>query len=256
MANWQVSVAVLCSGLVLTFQLESTVDAQGVTQSVAPADLSGVWEHPVDFRAPRQKAAVIPYVAAYQTRYEQRLKQLADGKFDQGGLCTPPGMPQILSAIGQFEILNTPGRMTILYEYQSQIRRIYMNRRKHAPEVDVTMNGDSIGYWEGKSLVIDTTQLKDFSYLNSEGGPHSDQLHIRERLEVLDANDLIDHVVVEDPVAFKSSWAYDVSYRRIPKGILIDYECNENPRNPFQPEGSLGFTLEGGKTNEGVPQKP
>jgi hypothetical protein len=248
MAKGIVSVIGICMSAALAFQLVDSAIAGVSKQADTPPDLSGVWEHPIDFKAPPPKPAVIPYVAAYQSRYQQALKRLADGKFDLGGMCTLPGMPQILSTIGQFEILNTPGRMTILYEYQSQVRRIWLNRSKHAPEVDVTMNGDSIGHWEGKTLVIDTAQIKDFSYLNSQGGQHSDQLHILERLQVMGPDDLIDHVVVEDPIAFTAPWTYDVTYRRVPNGMLIDYECNENPRNPVQPDGSLGFTLEGGPT--------
>lgn len=247
MAKRMISIVGACIAA-MAFQLVGPAIARGAKQAETPPDLSGVWEHPIDFKAPPPKPAAIPYVAAYQSLYQQALKRLADGKFDLGGMCTPPGMPQILSTIGLFEILNTPGRMTMLYEYQSQVRRIWMNRSQHAPEVDVTMNGDSIGHWEGKTLVIDTTQIKDFSYLNSAGGPHSDQLYILEKLEVVGPNDLIDHVVVNDPIAFTAPWTYDITYRRVPNGILIDYECNENPRNPLQPDGSLGFTLEGGPT--------
>jgi hypothetical protein len=210
----------------------------------APPNLAGVWELRFDPMVLRQKPPAPPYVPEYRNIYEQKLALVRAGKLDLGGLCRPPGMPQISSLLGRMEIINAPaGRLTILYEYQSQIRRIYLNAR-HPEDVDPTMNGDSIAHWEGDTLVVHTTAIKDLAYLDPNQGPHSDALEVEERIHLPKRDTMQIDYKVTDPIALKEPWTYSKTFDRVPNGKLIDYYCNENPRNPVQEDGSLGFTFE------------
>jgi hypothetical protein len=208
----------------------------------AHPNLAGVWELHFDPRSPPPPAP--PYMPEYRKIYDQKLALVKAGKLDLGGLCTPPGMPQISSPIGQFEIIDAPaGRLTILYEFQSQIRRIYLNAR-HPEAVDPTMNGDSIAHWEGDTLVVHTTAIKNLAYLDVNAGPHSEALEVEERIRLPTPDSMQIDYKVTDPVALKEPWTYSRTFGRVPDGKLIDYYCNENPRNPVREDGSLGFTFD------------
>jgi len=225
--------------------LLSTLSVSAIAQA-APPDLSGVWQPQLDPARLRQgprPSSGPSYQAEYRKIYEQNLALVKAGKLDLGGMCTPPGMPQISSSIGLLEIINAPaGRLTVLYEYQSQIRRIYLNAR-HPADVDPTMNGDSIAHWEGNTLVVHTTAIKDLAYLDANLGPHSDALEVEERIHLTKPDTMQIDYKVTDPVALKEPWTYSRTFDRVPNGKLIDYYCNENPRHPVREDGSLGFTF-------------
>jgi hypothetical protein len=225
--------------------LLSALSASAITQA-APPDLSGVWQPhfgPMVLQQGPRPSSGPPYLPEFRKTYEQKLALVKAGKLDLGGLCTPPGMPQISSSIGRLEVINAPaGRLTVLYEYQSQIRRIYLNAR-HPADVDPTMNGDSIAHWEGNTLVVHTIAIKDLAYLDANQGPHSDALEVEERIHLTKPGTMQIDYKVTDPVALKEPWTYSRTFDHVPNGKLIDYYCNENPRNPVREDGSLGYTF-------------
>jgi hypothetical protein len=207
--------------------------------SAAPPDFSGVWA--VRFRGQAPKGPP-PYQGKYLSLYRDSSAQVAAGQLDLGGSCAPPGMPRIASYIGQFELLNAPaGRITILYEFETQVRRIYLAGQRPA-YVNPSPNGYSTGRWEGDTLVVETVAIGEFSFLDDNAGTHSDKLKVTERMRLQDARTMIIDTTVEDPTALTAAWKYSRIYDRS-KDEFIDYECNENPRNPVNPDGSLGYTF-------------
>jgi hypothetical protein len=151
-------------------------------------------------------------------------------------------MPRVTSYVGQFEILNAPaGRLTILHEYQTQQRRIYLNASQ--PEyLNPMPNGYSSGHWQGNTLVVETVAISKYVYLDENAGPHSDQLKVTERYRLDSSDALIIDTKVEDPLVLTRPWQYSRTYDRT-TNELIEYECNENPRNPINPDGSVGYTF-------------
>lgn len=162
-----------------------------------------------------------------------------------GSYCTPPGMPGIMGVFQYpMEFLFTPGRVTIHQEAWMQWRNIWTDGRKHpdAEDLDPTFYGDSIGRWEGGTLVIDTIGVKTATQL-SMGMEHSDKMHIVERIHLAknDANTLLDEMTVEDPIALEKPWHTTYSYRRSRDMNLLEFICAENDRNPVNAEGQTGF---------------
>ncbi len=157
--------------------------------------------------------------------------------------CTPPGMPAIMSMFQYpYEFLFTPGRVTINQEAWMQTRHIWTDGRPHADDPDPTFMGDSVGHWEGDTLVADTIAIKDTVPL-ATGAPHSDKLHVKERIHLKagDPNTLIDEVTVEDPDALEHPYTNTVTYRRDRFGSLLEFECAENDRNPVDDKGETTF---------------
>ena len=157
--------------------------------------------------------------------------------------CTPPGMPAIMSMFQYpYEFLFTPGRVTINQEAWMQTRHIWTDGRPHADDPDPTFMGDSVGHWEGDTLVADTIAIKDTVPLATVAG-HSDKLHVVERIHLKpgDPDTLVNEITVEDPDALEHPYTTQVTYRRDRYGALLEFECAENDRNPVDEKGDTTF---------------
>ncbi|MEI9965173.1 MAG: hypothetical protein WDM92_11175 [Caulobacteraceae bacterium] len=102
--------------------------------------------------------SLTPHYAAKYKAYQASQKE-GENVQNQNANCIPPGVPQIMQMPYPLEFLFTPGRVTIAIETDSQVRRIYLNA-PHTEDPDLTFNGDSVGHWEGDTLVIDTVALE------------------------------------------------------------------------------------------------
>jgi hypothetical protein len=139
--------------------------------------------------------------------------------------CLPPGVPRIMLIPFPMQVIQTPSEVILLFEYDHYIRHIYMDRREHSKEVDLTWMGDSIGWWEGNTLVVDTTGLNDKTWLDQVGHPHSDALHVIERIRRTDRDTLQDDVTIDDPKAYKKSWTGQQVFKLRPTWHLLEYVC-------------------------------
>jgi hypothetical protein len=142
--------------------------------------------------------------------------------------CIPDGMPGVMTAPFAFEFLVSPGRVTILPE-NNEVRRIYTDGRAHPDDPDPTYEGNSIGHWEGQTLVVDTTGMLPQAELFV--GLHvTEQTHVVERIFRRDAQTMQIDTVVSDPVIFTAPWHYTRTYKRSDAG-MIEYVCEQNNRD-------------------------
>ena len=126
-------------------------------------------------------------------------------------------------------IIQTPQLIAIVYEGGAHIwRKIFMDGRGHDPKVEYTWLGDSIGHWEGDTLVVDSTGFNDKTRLDTIGHPHSDQLHVIQRFSRADPMHLSYEVTVEDPKAYTKPWTNKRVFNLKPKWELMEYSCEEN----------------------------
>ena len=98
----------------------------------------------------------------------------------------PPGVPRALGSPFPIEILQDANTLTILYEYMHLFRRIPTDGRAHPADTEPTFMGDSVGRWEGDTLVVDVTGFNDKTWVDTEGHQHSDALHVIERIAALE----------------------------------------------------------------------
>jgi hypothetical protein len=142
-------------------------------------------------------------------------------------LCYLPGVPRATYMPYPFQIIQTPTTVQIAYEYANATRSIYMNSKEEAP-ADSWM-GWSRGHWEGESLVVDVTGLRDDTWFDRAGNFHSDALHVVERYTPLDNDHLNYEATIEDPKVFTRPWKISLPlYRRVDKGAQLgEYLCVE-----------------------------
>src|SRR3984957_12650132 len=106
--------------------------------------------------------------------------------------CLPPGVPRILLMPFPMQIAQVRGDVLMIFEYDHFLRPIYTDGRPHPKNLDPTWMGNSIGKWDGDTLVVDTIGFNDKTWLDMVGHPHSDALHVSERARRVDRNTLED----------------------------------------------------------------
>jgi hypothetical protein len=126
--------------------------------------------------------------------------------------CDPPGLTRMYSFPWQFTIVQTPAQVYILFEYFHTWRVVTMNQ-PHPKDLDSTWLGDSVGKYEGDTLVIDTVGLNDKSWLDNVGHPHSDALHTVERFRRADHDTLRLDLTIDDPKAYTKPWTATKTYK-------------------------------------------
>jgi hypothetical protein len=202
-------------------------------------DFSGIWERVegIRFAPPGQMP---PYTPEYKARYDAAVAARSRGEevLDPTSKCLPPGMPRVMNATYPIEVLQTPGRFTIIAEWSSQVRRIFTDGRKHPPEdeMDATFNGHSIGHWEGATLVVDTVGIRGDTSFDASPLTHSDRMTIRERIRMTSKDAWEDEITVTDPGALTRPWVVTRHYKRAaPDQQILEYICEENNRDIFLP---------------------
>ena len=175
-----------------------------------------------------------PLKSPYKEQHAAYLANAAKGNVpDPVALCYPPGMPRMMVMVYGMEIMQTPGQIAITSEWQAASRRVWMNEKAHPDpeELYPTYAGHSIGRWEGDTLVIDTVGIRLDVPVDFLGLPHSDKLHVVERIAEKSPGILVNEITIEDPVAFTAPWKETLTYRYRPELHLQEYTCLENNRN-------------------------
>jgi hypothetical protein len=145
---------------------------------------------------------------------------------DPGYLCRPQGVPYIFWNI-EMQMLQHPGKITILYMEDHQVRHVRMNQ-PHPARVSPSWYGDSVGHYEGDTLVIDTVGIKvgPVSMVDHYGTPHTEALHVVERYRLLDyeaAKEAQERGEKENPRL--PAWAVDPNYRG--KGMQLQFTVED-----------------------------
>ena len=143
--------------------------------------------------------------------------------------CQPPGVPSILIIPTPFEIVQMPDQILELFEYDHSIRRIHTDGRQHPKDLNETeifqWMGHSIGSWEGDALVVDTVGFNDKTWLDRLGRPHSDALHVVERLRRATKDTLEDDLIVDDPKAYLKPWMGHLVFKLRPNWEIMEHNC-------------------------------
>jgi hypothetical protein len=141
--------------------------------------------------------------------------------------CYLPGVPRATYMPYPFQILQSASALTFVYEYAGAVRNIYLKDAGPAP-ADSWM-GQSVGRWDGDTLVIDVTGLNDQTWLDRAGNFHSDKLHVVERYTRTSPDVMSYEATIEDPVVFTRPWKIGMPlYRRQEKSAqLLDFKCVE-----------------------------
>jgi hypothetical protein len=118
----------------------------------------------------------------------------------------------------------------MMFEYHHQNRQIFTDGRGHRDDLPPLWIGDSIGWWEADTLVVETVNFNDQTWLDRQGLPHSEQLKIIERIRRVSDDRLQIDIRIEDPVAFPEPWTGQRFYERVDWQIE-EFACMERNRS-------------------------
>jgi len=167
----------------------------------------------------------IPYLPAAlaqkKANYEKRFTDDPEIK------CYMPGVPRATYLPFPFQILQSQKVIQISYEFAASARAIFMEKAPPA-ELDYWM-GQSVGRWEGDTLVVDVTNLNDQTWFDRAGDFHSDALHVVERYTPISADVMQYEATIEDPKVFSRPWKISMPlYRHVEKyARLMEFRCAE-----------------------------
>ena len=142
--------------------------------------------------------------------------------------CFPPGVPRIYLLNFPVQIVQVPGQVIMLFEFDHFVRRIYTDGRAHDKDVGPLWMGDSIGKWEGDTLVADTVSFNDKTTLDREGYPHSDAMHVVERIRRVDQNSLVIDLTIDDSKAYTKAWGAKLNFQLRTDWKIMEHVCEDN----------------------------
>jgi hypothetical protein len=139
--------------------------------------------------------------------------------------CYLPGMPRATYMPYPFQIVQSSSAMTFVYEYAGAVRNIYLKDPGPAP-ADSWM-GQSVGRWEGETLVINITDMNEKTWFDRAGDFHSDRLHVVERYTRASPDVISYEATIEDPEVFTRPWKITMPLYRRQDTQILDFKCVE-----------------------------
>jgi hypothetical protein len=203
-------------------------------------DLSGIWTgsggggYDRNIARDLKPADIQPWAETY---YQKQV--LNEGKDSPRAHCLPdPFVYYDLADMAR--IVQTPALIAVMYQgtTNSVHRTIFTDGRKLPVDPNPTWMGYSVGHWEGDTLVVDTAGFNDRNWLDLDGHPQTEALHITERFRRRDFGHMDLEITIDDPKAFTKPFSLKMARRLVPDTDLIESVCENDTSAPH----SLGGT--------------
>jgi hypothetical protein len=169
------------------------------------------------------------YTPAYQALVDAQMAKMRAGTPDPDTVaqCLAFGMPRFMGM--PMEIIQTPGQVTLNLGVLHDIRRIYIDA-PHTDFADPSFNGDTVGHWEGDTLVADTIKVRA-GQLSQIGGLYSDNMTAVESFRLIEPDKLEHTMTLTDPDAFAEPFVVTRVFNRMPAGSRFEEYVCENQRD-------------------------
>ncbi len=195
-----------------------------------PKDPKAAFNLPDGFPG-KLKLADVPFQPWARALFDYR----QDNEFEPYTRCKPSGGPrQVATAYGT-ELIDMPD-LKRLYITQTggphTFRTVYMDGRAHPDYLDPSYYGHSIGHWDGDTIVVDSVGFNEKFWMDREGTPHTEKLHLIERFTRTDFNTLKYEVTIDDPGAYTSTWKAGFFFRWQSGVETFEYICQDNNQAP------------------------
>ena len=224
----------------------------------APFDVTGTWF--VDLRKSFGDFQFGPPYPEFYAAGQQAMKDAAAARAankpyrDSIGECYPAGMPMIMTRVWPIAMVQKPTVIFMIAGFMNSVRIIYLDGRQFSnPDIVVpSYNGESIGHWEGQTLVVHSKYFEPNQHFIDGGLPISDQFEMTEKISMLDKGHTLQiEYVMTDPKNWKGEWRSTKHWIRQDYSDIYEVEClpNLNQHLPSTEEGQQAI-----KDREGKPQ--
>ena len=181
-------------------------------------DLQGIYIAPFHSIKPIDEIKLKPGAEKYHVGPEYT--------FSLGEVCLPRGVPDTIGEPYPIQIVQTPTQVVILYEAGGYFRVVPIDGRGHPKDLDPTWMGNSVGHWEGDTLVVDVIGVNDKVSVGEYR--HTTAYHLIERFERTRYDTLRYSATIEDPNVFAQPWTEVGTFTLHPEWDIQEYICEEN----------------------------
>jgi hypothetical protein len=200
---------------------------------VSNQDRNRTWEQPNYYLADLSNAAILkPWVVE---RMKKDNAEVLAGKyaFTPHSYCMPAGVPAYhLYGFQPLYFVQTPKEVVMIYSNDEQVRHVYLDV-PHSANPKPSWYGESVGHYEGDTLVVDTIGLNDKTFVDSFRTPHTEKLHVVERFRLVNGGKVLQvNINFDDPDAFNAPWSVMQRYDRIVQPMDEEI-CAENNQQFF-----------------------
>jgi hypothetical protein len=226
----------------LTFNVDFSVvpGATGPLRSdpahprVSNAEAIRTGKQPTYFVADLVNAGILkPWVVE---RMKKDNDEVLAGKiaFTPHSFCMPAGVPGYhLYGFQPLYFVQAPNEVVMIYSNDQQVRHVYLDV-SHSKNVTPSWYGESVGHYEGDTLVVDTIGLNDKTFVDNFRTPHTEKLHVVERFRLVDSGKAMRvDITFDDPDAFNASWSVTQRYDRVQRP-MAELVCAENNEQFFK----------------------
>ena len=222
---------VLAAVLLITIGFSAHAEVDGPNSPARLAklaqlpDWTGIWRSKGNSRTIDPEGPP-PYNAIWSEKYA-RARENAPRMVDTYDRYCAAGVPRLMASPEYFEVMVTPEETTMVFS-QREVRHIYTDGGPHteADELWPMYWGDSIGHWEGDTLVADTISILGKEWLDPTAATLSDKADIAERIRMIDPDHLQDRITITDPQALTRPWSFTRVYRRSSRINMTDSVCH------------------------------
>ena len=190
-------------------------------------DFNGVWS------ANSVQQTLLPGEEVSLTKFGAERYNKIDEADSPAYKCEPYGPTRIMTSALPFMILQQDGTIGMIFEH-IDYRLFYMNAKHPDDIVDYPeWEGNSIGRWDGDTLVVDTIGMREESWLNSVGLQHSGKMHMVERFTKTSPDTFVLKVTIDDPVYYTKPFTYGANFERDPFRIVPDCCADTAPDEKY-----------------------
>jgi hypothetical protein len=167
----------------------------------------------------------IPYLPWAAARKKENLEHWIDR--DPEIKCFQPGIPRAIYMPHPFQIIQSSTKVMMVFEFANAQRTVHLNKMDEYP--NVSYMGNSVGRWEGDTLVVDVSSFTDATWFDRAGNFHSDALKVTERYTPMGKDAIRYEATINDPQVYSRPWKINMPlYRRLePNAQLMDFRCVE-----------------------------
>jgi hypothetical protein len=190
----------------------------------ARPDFNGLWQIAQAQKSQPPGSSAGPQLtpqAKQQYAENQAALQAGKNSVDTMSRCLPPGMPRIMKLPQPFKLVQSAHLLAFLFEWNHTSRWVYLDR-EHFEPLGPSYLGQSVAKWEGRTLVIDSTDFNATTFLDDSGLPHSEQLHVVERLTLKTPDVMEDRITLADPATFTRPWEMVLIFKKRPGTLVAD----------------------------------
>lgn len=220
-------------------------------RSAPPFDLTGTWF--VDLSAGFGNFRFGPpypeFIDQAKLDFEEGERARAEGRpyRDAIGQCFPAGIPMIMTRVWPIAMVQLPTVVYMISNFNNSFRQIFLDGRDYSDPDSVifTYNGESLGRWEGDTLIVDTRYIETYNHYIDTGIPISEEFRVQERIRLVEGGEVLEiEYIMTDPVNWVGEWRNTKKWLRVDYTDIGEVEClpDLNDNLPSTQAGQDGLT--------------